>query len=142
MAKIGYLLLEAAEHGAVPRVRVLGVNVLESALPQHTLDIDGVVLVGVRLGGLHQREQRRGQVLNHRGLRVVIGHHENAAGLEDPRRLRHQRPRRVLRALVDHERQRHDIHGVVRHLRVLPFSVHPTPALAPRLAQIPVLRNR
>eukprot|EP00982_Pelagococcus_subviridis_P015990 31442-Pelagococcus_subviridis.AAC.5 len=59
-----------------------------------------------------------------------------------PRRLRQQRPRRVLRALVNHERERDDVHGAVLHLRILPEAVPPLPALRPRLPLVRALRDR
>lgn len=56
-----------AKHSPVAMVGLCGDHMLEACISHGCLDVHLVVQVAVRLGGLHQREQGWGQVLN--GLR-------------------------------------------------------------------------
>jgi len=123
-------------HGPVSRIGLLLVHVIEADVAKHALDVDRVVLVGVRLGGLHQREERGWQVLNDWTLRVVIRHDKSPTGLQDAHRFLHQSQRGVFRALVDDKRERHDVKTLIRVLGVLTLTVDPASAFTPRDASV------
>mmetsp|Transcript_17776 Transcript_17776/g.30872 ORF Transcript_17776/g.30872 Transcript_17776/m.30872 type:complete len:242 (-) Transcript_17776:831-1556(-) len=136
------LLRFPCQHHPVPWVRLTLGHVYEAHLLESATVVHRIVLVTVRLCGLHQREQYRGQTLYHWALWIVIGERHNASWTQHPEYFSHDCPGWGLRELVEDEAEGHKIHRAVAHGQCLRIAVHPIhPPRSPTCLLLTALGN-
>mmetsp|Transcript_334 Transcript_334/g.1332 ORF Transcript_334/g.1332 Transcript_334/m.1332 type:complete len:252 (-) Transcript_334:299-1054(-) len=124
-------------HCAMARIGGHRLHRAKSHVAHGLLEIEQVILVGPGLGGLHEREERGRQALDHRRARIVVGEHQHATRPQHAPRLAQDVARGVRGKLVKHEGERHDVRARVleRHrlgTRMQPVDVRERRSLAAR----------
>lgn len=100
-------------------------NFTESRFSQSCFEIEGVIFIAPGFGALHQGEEDGGEILNYRGLGIVIDDRQTAARSQNPPRFLENFTGRLLGQFMGDKLQTHQIKGLVGKARILRNSMFP-----------------